>query len=183
MALEHLGIAYTYVEVDPYAKPAELLAVSPRGLVPALRLTGSLSPLANGKAVGLSESTVILAFLEDLQSLRGAGAKRESSLLGSVTETYTRAQARALGEQFNKECVPRFYAYLQAQEADQQVAKGKEFKDALGQFTQRLGSVPGASQEDTWATGGDFGWVECIAAPCTRATDLRHPHTRHAHTS
>ena len=28
---------YQYIEVDPYKKPASLLEVNPRGLVPALR--------------------------------------------------------------------------------------------------------------------------------------------------
>lgn len=37
IALELKGIPYQYIEVDPYAKPASLLEVNPRGLVPALR--------------------------------------------------------------------------------------------------------------------------------------------------
>ncbi|GJP37355.1 hypothetical protein CLOM_g21770 [Closterium sp. NIES-68] len=36
IALEAKGVKYEYIEVDPYAKPAELMAVNPRGLVPAL---------------------------------------------------------------------------------------------------------------------------------------------------
>jgi glutathione S-transferase len=37
IALELKGLPYQYIEVDPYAKPASLLEVNPRGLVPALR--------------------------------------------------------------------------------------------------------------------------------------------------
>ena len=37
IALELKGIPYQYIEVDPYEKPASLLEVNPRGLVPALR--------------------------------------------------------------------------------------------------------------------------------------------------
>ncbi len=44
-------------EVDPYKKPAELLELSPKGLVPALRLDGYNPPRA------LNESTVIMDFL------------------------------------------------------------------------------------------------------------------------
>lgn len=41
---------YQYREVDPYKKPADLLELNPKGLVPALKLS-------NGK--GLAESTVM----------------------------------------------------------------------------------------------------------------------------
>lgn len=37
IALEMKGIPYQYIEVDPYQKPASLLEINPRGLVPALR--------------------------------------------------------------------------------------------------------------------------------------------------
>lgn len=37
ISLELKGLEYEYIEVDPYAKPASLLEVNPRGLVPALR--------------------------------------------------------------------------------------------------------------------------------------------------
>lgn len=35
--MEIKGLAYQYVEVDPYKKPEALMEVNPRGLVPALR--------------------------------------------------------------------------------------------------------------------------------------------------
>lgn len=47
-------------EVDPYQKPAELLEVSPKGLVPGLRLNNFDPPR------GLNESTVLLEYLEEL---------------------------------------------------------------------------------------------------------------------
>lgn len=46
-------------EVDPYKKPKELLEVSPKGLVPGLRLDRYNPPRS------LNESTVILDFLEE----------------------------------------------------------------------------------------------------------------------
>jgi len=47
------------VEVDPYAKPPELLEVSPKGLVPGLKLNEYSPPR------GLNESTVILEYLQE----------------------------------------------------------------------------------------------------------------------
>jgi glutathione S-transferase len=48
-------------EVDPYKKPQDLLDVSPKGLVPALKLNKHDPPKA------LNESTVILEYLEELR--------------------------------------------------------------------------------------------------------------------
>lgn len=56
-----LRLAFTD-EVDPYAKPADLLEVSPKGLVPALRFAG-----ADKKS--LHESTVMLEYLEEWANL------------------------------------------------------------------------------------------------------------------
>jgi len=46
-------------EVDPYKKPKDLLEVSPKGLVPGLKLNNFNPPRA------LNESTVILEYLEE----------------------------------------------------------------------------------------------------------------------
>jgi len=53
IALEAKGIQYQYIEVDPYKKPESLLAVNPRGLVPALQ---------HGNW-GCYESTVLLEYV------------------------------------------------------------------------------------------------------------------------
>lgn len=37
ISLQLKGIDYQYIEVDPYKKPESLLAINPRGLIPALR--------------------------------------------------------------------------------------------------------------------------------------------------
>jgi glutathione S-transferase len=50
-------------EVDPYKKPQELLDLSPKGLVPALKLNNYTPPRA------LNESTVIMEYLEEFVSI------------------------------------------------------------------------------------------------------------------
>ena len=45
IALEVKGINYQYIEVDPYKKPANLLEINPRGLVPALKHGKYVLPL------------------------------------------------------------------------------------------------------------------------------------------
>lgn len=54
-----LGPTASLDEVDPYKKPADLLEVSPKGLVPGLKLHNFNPPRA------LNESTVILEYLEE----------------------------------------------------------------------------------------------------------------------
>ncbi|KAJ8462838.1 hypothetical protein ONZ51_g10640 [Trametes cubensis] len=85
VTLEHLGIDYMYYEVDPYKKPEELLELSPKGLVPAIRLNYVDPPRS------LNESTVIMDFLEDY-TLHGvvwsrfaaSNTKRSSHTTGSL---------------------------------------------------------------------------------------------------
>ena len=55
IALEAKKLHYQYIEVDPYQKPKELLAVNPRGLVPALK---------DGDW-GIGESSVIMEYASD----------------------------------------------------------------------------------------------------------------------
>jgi len=61
VAFEYLGIPYKYYEINPYQspKPQELLEISPKGLVPALKLNEYSPPRA------LNESTIIVEFLEE----------------------------------------------------------------------------------------------------------------------
>ncbi|KAI0253405.1 glutathione S-transferase [Lactifluus subvellereus] len=86
VAFEYLGIPYRVHEVDPYKKPEELLEVSPKGLVPGLKLHTFAPPR------GLNESTVILEYLEDL-----AGDTTGRTLLPPRTDPYARALVRWAG--------------------------------------------------------------------------------------
>ena len=53
-------------EVDPYKKPKELIQVSPKGLVPALRFDVIGAQIdANEEPRALNESTVILDYIEE----------------------------------------------------------------------------------------------------------------------
>ena len=75
-------------EVDPYKKPAELLELSPKGLVPALRLDNFSPPRA------LNESTVIMDFLEEyvLRGLqRAIGSFADTSYIAYHPTDWPRA--------------------------------------------------------------------------------------------
>ncbi|KAH9940706.1 glutathione S-transferase [Amylocystis lapponica] len=125
VALEYLDIDYDVNEVDPYKKPADLLEVSPKGLVPALKLNSYRSPRA------VNESIVILDFLEDMASIT---TKR--SLLPPVSKPYARALIRLQADYINRTFVPAFYRFIQAQEEEKQMQGAKDFVQAIGGLVQ-----------------------------------------------
>ncbi|KAJ7498526.1 thioredoxin-like protein [Mycena latifolia] len=145
VALEFLGIPYKYYEVDPYKKPAELLEVSPKGLVPGLKLHKYTPPR------GLNESTVILEYFEDL-----AASTTRRSLLPS--DPYARAIVRLQCDHISRSVVPAFYRFLQAQDEGSQIENGKDFRasiEALVALFER------AEREIQKALGAGLGlWLE-----------------------
>jgi len=164
VALEYLGIEYHYYEVDPYKKPAELLEVSPKGLVPALKLHTYNPPKA------INESTVILEFLEDL-----ASTTTKQSLLPPVSEPYARALVRLQADHINRTLVPAFYRYLQAQDEDKQVEGAKEFVDALSGLVALFERAEKESPSNigSWKGGNDLSLADVMAGPWIfRATNV-----------
>jgi glutathione S-transferase len=112
ISLEHKSLPYQYIEVDPYRKPPSLLAVNPRGLVPALR---------HGPTWSTHESTVIMEYLEDL----GIGAP----LL--VGDAQTRATQRLWADHVNRNIVPCFYRLLQEQDLEKRNGHASEMLESI----------------------------------------------------
>ncbi|CAA7258454.1 unnamed protein product [Cyclocybe aegerita] len=172
VAFEVLGIPYKYYEVDPYKKPKELLEVSPKGLVPGLRLNRYTPPRS------LNESTVILEYLEDL-----AATTTKRSILPLITNPYARGLLRLQADHVNRYLVPAFYRYLQAQTEEKQIEGGTEFHDSLEGLVALLERAEreilepgGASGEGElqalrkglglWVPGEqDLGWADIMAGP------------------
>jgi glutathione S-transferase len=185
VAFEVLQIPYKYYEVDPYKKPKELLDVSPKGLVPGLRLNRYNPPRS------LNESTVILDFLEDL-----AATTTKQGVLPLVTNPYARALARLQGDQINRALVPAFYRYLQAQDEEKQISAGKDFLDAFEGLVKLLERAeheilsPQGSAGDgeaqmlakglgVWIPGQtDLGWADIMAGPWLYRASIVLPHYR-----
>ncbi|SJX61971.1 related to glutathione-S-transferase [Sporisorium reilianum f. sp. reilianum] len=159
IALEYLEAPYQYREVDPYKKPADLLELNPKGLVPALKLV-------NGK--GLSESTVILEYIDEKYG--GASGK---SLLPPLSDPYERALYRLAVDKTNRNLIPSFYRYLQAQEVEAQLEGAKEFTAHLSDFVRTMSTSP--TSAGFW-DGQSLSIVDCTVAPWLyRATNvLRH---------
>lgn len=140
ISLEHKQIPYQYIEVDPYKKPQSLLDVNPRGLVPALR---------HGPTWSTHESTVIMEYLEDLNT--------GPPLLPS--DAQSRATCRLWADHINRNIIPWFYKLLQAQDTNDQVEHAKEFKNQITKL------VDAADTTGPFFLGGQISFVDVQVAP------------------
>ncbi|KAI9674739.1 MAG: hypothetical protein M1817_001643 [Caeruleum heppii] len=140
IALEAKGLPYQYVEVDPYKKPESLLAINPRGLVPALR---------NGEW-GCYESTVLMEYLEDLDG---------GTPLLPLGEPQLRAHCRLWSDHINRNIVPLFYKCLQAQELDKQVEHAEALKTEIAKL------VDAADPQGPFFLGSSLSFVDVQFAP------------------
>jgi glutathione S-transferase len=105
IVLEEKKIPYQYVEINPYKKGAEFLAMNPRGLVPTLAVPVDAK---GGKQKPLFESLVISEFLEEAYADE---TKYGPRLLPS--DPYERARARLWIDHISTKIVPAFYKVLQ----------------------------------------------------------------------
>ncbi|KAH9961634.1 glutathione S-transferase [Lactifluus volemus] len=164
VAFEYLDIPYRVHEVDPYKKTEELLQVSPKGLVPALKLHAFTPPRS------LNESTVILEYLDDL-----ASNTTGRSLLPPRSDPYARVLVRLQADYISRTLVPSFHRFLQAQDTERQMVYKEEFSAALEHLAsllerQQVFAVTGL------ATGGELNRTDVMVGPWLfRASNvLRH---------
>ncbi|TCD71437.1 hypothetical protein EIP91_010143 [Steccherinum ochraceum] len=153
-----------FYEVDPYKKPAELLEVSPKGLVPGLKLNTYRPPRA------VNESTVILEYLEDV-----ASTTTKRSLLPPVSDPYARALIRLQADHVNRTLVPAFYRYIQAQDEEKQVTGAKDFVDALIGLVMLFERAEAETTTDfgLWKKDGRLSLADVMAGPWIfRATNV-----------
>ncbi|KIL58989.1 hypothetical protein M378DRAFT_27276 [Amanita muscaria Koide BX008] len=174
VALENLEIPYKANEVDPYRKPPDLIEVSPKGLVPALKLNEYTPPRS------LNESIIIVEFLDELARQQGKGR----SLLPPLSHPYARALIRLQADHINRTLVPSFYRYLQAQDAETQ-ASGR---DELYQALETLASLFERAERELgtdknvrkylglWVEDGELSLADVMVVPwILRATNaLKH---------
>ena len=70
----------------------------------------------------------------------------------------------------NRNLVPAFYRYLQAQEEDSVIAGGREFTQALEGLTsllERANREVGPIACGLWHEDGELGLADVMAAPCS----------------
>ncbi|KAF2800775.1 glutathione S-transferase [Melanomma pulvis-pyrius CBS 109.77] len=143
IALEEKKIPYQYIEVNPYHKPASLLALNPRGLVPTLQY--------NNKP--LYESAVLVQFLDD------AYPTHTPHLLPA--DAYERARTRIWIDFTTSRLIPSFHRFLQHQGGGEALReKRAEFLGYLKEFAREMEGGAGP-----YFLGSEFSLVDVVVAP------------------
>ncbi|KAI0513338.1 glutathione S-transferase [Xylaria bambusicola] len=156
IVLVEKGIAHQYIEINPYRKDPEFLALNPRGLVPTL----AVPPADDGKAAAkpLYESSIICEYLDEAY-----GEDAAALLPRGRGEVYERARCRLWIEHIGSKIVPAFYKFLQ-----HTPEKEYSIEEARGTF---LGHVEAFVREmdgderGPWFLGDRFSLVDVMLAP------------------
>lgn len=127
--LEEKGIPYQYIEVNPYEKPASLLSLNPKGLVPTL----SCSLKVDGKQVlkPLYESNIINDYLEEVYYFYGSKFY--------PSDPYDKAKGRIWADFVTSRIIPGFHRFLQHQGGTEELdAARQDFLGYLKEFTRAM---------------------------------------------
>ncbi|KAI0468073.1 glutathione S-transferase [Xylaria cf. heliscus] len=154
-------IPHQYVEINPYRKAPEFLALNPRGLVPTLAVPTGGDDKAGLGPKPLYESTIICEYLDEAY---GEEKDHGAPLLprGSAPrDVYVRARCRLWIDHVGNKIVPAFYKLLQH-------TPGKEYSidearaNLLGQIKTFVKEM---DEGGPWFLGGGFSLVDVMLAP------------------
>lgn len=153
IVLHEKKIPHQYVEINPYHKAPEFLALNPRGLVPTLGV-----PVGKGgkEQKPLYESLVLCEYLDE--------AYAEESRFGHrllPEDAYERARCRLWIDHISTKIIPGFYKFLQ-----HTPEKAYSIEDARSEF---LGNIKTLVQQmdssGPWFLGERFSLVDVMLAP------------------
>jgi len=154
MVLCEKHISYQYVEINPYHKAPEFLALNPRGLVPTLAV-----PVEHGtqrELKPLYESLVICEYLDE--AYNDTDANGPSLLPG---DAYLRARCRLWIDHVGSRIVPAFYRFLQhTPEKDYSIEEARnKLHEQLKMFVREMDPA------GPWFLGPTFSMVDVSLAP------------------
>lgn len=151
IALLEKNIPHQYVEINPYHKAPEFLALNPRGLVPTLAVPVGK---AGKEQKPLYESQVICAYLDEVYD----GAKHVSLL---PDDAYERARCRIWIDHISTRIIPGFYRFIQHQpEKEYTIDEAREeFLKNIKTFAVEI------DEEGPFFLGKTYGMVDLMLAP------------------
>ncbi|KAI9712355.1 MAG: hypothetical protein M1820_001568 [Bogoriella megaspora] len=124
LVLEEKSIPYQYIEVNPYHKPASLLSLNPRGLVPTLETPDSKP---------LYESNIILEYLEDVYPDSGVALRPK--------DPYVRARGRIWTDFVTSRIVGAYHRFLQFQPMSDTEGLEKVREEFVGRVREWAGEI------------------------------------------
>lgn len=153
VVLHEKEVPHQYVEINPYHKAPDFLALNPRGLVPTL----SVPTGANGKEhKPLYESFVVCEYLEEAY---GDEEKYGPRLLPD--DAYEKARCRLWIDHINTKIIPGFYKFIQ-HTPDKSYTIEDVRKGFLGSIKTLVGEMDGSGP---WFLGEQFSLVDIMLAP------------------
>ncbi|KAI2465185.1 putative glutathione-S-transferase theta, GST [Annulohypoxylon bovei var. microspora] len=166
VVLHEKRIPYQYVEINPYAKAPEFLALNPRGLVPTLGVPVALSSKENGegkegtKRRPLYESAVICEYLDEAYD---DVAEHGPGLLPE--DAYERARCRLWSDHVGNKIVPGFYRFIQhTPEKEYSIEEARA--NFLGHIKTLVREMLESGDGDgPWFLGDRFTLVDVMLAP------------------
>lgn len=149
IVLAEKKIPHQYIEINPYHKAPQFLALNPRGLVPTLAVP---SVGKGGKATKpLYESTVVCEYLDEAFPDESKHGPR----LLPVDDVYERARCRLWIDHIGSRIVPSFYRFIQ-HTPDKEYSIEDVRKEFLGHLRAFVKEMDPADEQEGGEGGGPF---------------------------
>lgn len=153
IVLHEKNIPHQYVEVNPYKKAPEFLALNPRGLVPTLAVP--MDPKGKNQKP-LYESLVLCEYLDEAFADEGKYGQR---LLPA--DVYERARCRLWIDHVSTKIIPGFYKFIQ-----HTPEKSYSVDDARKEFLGNIKTLVKEMDEGgPWFLGERYSLVDVMLAP------------------
>lgn len=156
ITLHEKAIPHQYIEINPYHKAPEFLALNPRGLVPTLAVPVGSAGSGTGQRP-LYESTVLCEYLDEAYTDEGEFGPR---LLPE--HVYERARCRLWIDHVSTKIVPGFYKMIQ-----HTPGKAYSIEEARAEFLGNIKTLVKEMQPGSgpWFLGVRFSLVDVMLAP------------------
>lgn len=154
IVLEEKNLPYQYVEINPYDKSPEFLALNPRGLVPTLAV-----PVSGDKKDlrPLYESTVICEYLEEAYPDSGPRLLPQG-------DPYERARCRIWIDHVGSRIVPAWYKLMQ--HTDDKPYSIQEAREGLHKHLKAFAKeMLDHGSNGPWFLGDRFSLVDVALVP------------------
>ncbi|KAI0805707.1 glutathione S-transferase [Xylaria sp. FL0064] len=162
IVLHEKEIPHQYVEINPYQKAPEFLALNPRGLVPTLAVPASEEGKARDQKP-LYESTIICEYLDEAYDGPPLLPRGDQNGGGDKADAYARARCRLWIDHIGNKIVPAFYRLLQhTPEKDYSIESAREnLFTHIKTFVKEMED----SGAGPWFLGDTFSLVDVMLAP------------------
>ncbi|KAI1149497.1 glutathione S-transferase [Nemania diffusa] len=173
IVLHEKRIAHQYVEINPYQKAPEFLALNPRGLVPTLAVPAAAAATQGTNGQGgegggekpLYESTIVCEYLDEAYSDETQHGQALLPRGSAPADAYARARCRLWIDHVGSKILPAFYRVLQHTSTATSPYTLSSAREALHAALRALVAEMDGSGAGPWFLGARFSLVDVALAP------------------